>query len=135
MEQHTAESNNNHHNQSNQQCQSIALVLAAHMNSQQEQQTNSDNNEDESDSSSIQTISSQPISISSWTSSTSIGSTSTDVRVADKVFDQIEDLLSDFMRDPSQHHLHCRVLRWSPEDDASRIIHAVIVVNPPVMKK
>ena len=71
------------------------------------------------------------ISTISWASLTSFGSTSADVRAADKIFDKIEDLLSKLSQDPLQYRLHCRILRWHLEQDPSFSFTAVIVVNPP----
>lgn len=74
---------------------------------------------------------SQTGSTDSWTSLNSFGSTSADVRAADKIFDQIEDLLSQLSQDPLQHRLHCRVLRWHLKQDPTYSFNAVIVVHPP----
>jgi hypothetical protein len=81
---------------------------------------------------SMEVLSSNPMSFSSSGSSISIDSTSPEERAADQVFDKIEDLLCEFSREPSRHHLHCRVLRWSLDDDLSRIFTAVVVINAPV---
>ena len=75
--------------------------------------------------------STQTGSLHSSDSSISFGSTSPEDRRADKVFDKIEDLLCEMMRDPVQHHLHCRVLRWGLEEDPSKVFTAVVIVNPP----
>ena len=83
---------------------------------------------------SSQLISSQPVSLASWSSSTSIGSTSPEVRVEDKLFDKIEDMICDYMRESNRHYLHCRVLRWYLDDDSSRQFSAVVIINPPTTK-
>lgn len=61
-------------------------------------------------------------------------STSTDVRTEDQLFDKIEDIISDYMLESSRHYLQCRVLRWSPDDDLSRVFTAVVVINPPTTR-
>ena len=68
-------------------------------------------------------------------SSISIGSTSPEDRRADVVFDKIEDLLCEFMRDPVQQRLHCRVLRWSLEEDPLKVFTGVVFVNPPTINR
>ena len=124
---------NNHPNVTVQDWASLTASLTVPVNSQSQQVTTHAQNDNKNDHT-IQGSSSQPISLKSWDSSTSFGSTSSDVKRADVVFDKIEDLLYDFMRDSSQHYLHCRVLRWSYEEDPSRIFNAVVVVNPPFTK-
>ncbi len=77
---------------------------------------------------------SQPTSLLSSGSSSSIGSTSSVIRREDKLFDQIEDLICEYMRESDRHYLHCRVLRWGLDDQdlPRRQFSAVIVINPPV---
>ena len=52
-------------------------------------------------------------------------------RAADGLFDQIEDLICEFMRHSRRHYLHCRVLRWSLDDEIRQQFTAVVVINPP----
>lgn len=77
----------------------------------------------------------QVTSLINWTSSSSFGSTAPEERRADKVFDQIEDLLADMMIDQEQHRLHCRVLEGSVKNDGtSKVFTAVVIVTPPMPK-
>jgi hypothetical protein len=98
-------------------------------NSQQQQQQMAIHSNNSS-----QLISSPSVSLASWSSSTSIGSTSPEVRVEDKLFDKIEDMIRDYMRESNRHYLHCRVFRWSLDEDLSRQFSAVVVINPPTTK-
>jgi hypothetical protein len=82
----------------------------------------------------IETRLSQAASLVSLDSTSSIGSTSSAVRKEDKVFDQIEDIISDYMRDSDRHFLQCRVLRWYMDEDRSRQFTAIVVINPPITK-
>jgi hypothetical protein len=77
---------------------------------------------------------SQATSLASTGSSSSIGSTSSDVRIEDKLFDTIEDMIRDYMRDSDRHYLQCRVLRWHLDDDQSPLFSAVVVINPPIFQ-
>ena len=80
-------------------------------------------------------ISSQPLSLPSWGSSiSSQSSRSSQEKSIDELFDKIEDMICDYMRDSTRHYLHCRVLRWSLEDDLTRQFSAVVVINPPAPK-
>jgi hypothetical protein len=109
-------------------------LTASQINSQQQQQmpihANNNNN--------IEVISSQPMSLMSSslssTSSLSIGSTSSQVRTEDQLFDKIEDMMCEYMREPTRHYLHCRVLRWYLENDVSHQFSAVVVINPPTSR-
>jgi len=112
-------------------------LTAPQINSQQQQQqqmpihANNNNN--------IEVISSQSMSLTSCSSlgssMTSIESTSPEVKTEDEFFDKIEDMLCDYMRESNRHYLHCRVLRWTLEDDLSRQFSAVVVINPPTSRK
>ncbi len=136
MAQHNSQQNNNP-NGSGPVCDALTPPLTApQINSQQQQQqqmaihTNNNN---------VEVISSQPMSLTpsspSSLSSISIGSTSSQVRTEDKLFDKIEDMMCEYMREPTRHYLHCRVLRWYLEDDLSHQFSAVVVINPPTSKK
>lgn len=115
-------------------CNSLTPPLTAPTNIQQQQLhqlvTNGDNNNNNSRS-----ISSQSMSLTSSLSSASMDSTSSEVKTQDKLFDQIEDMMCEYMREPSRHYLHCRVLRWCLDDDLSQQFSAVVVINPPTNKK
>ena len=63
----------------------------------------------------------------SWASLNSFGSTSADVRAADKVFDKIEDLLSKLSQDPLQHRLHCRIPLYCNVPSNDHFIHVHVV--------
>lgn len=82
----------------------------------------------------VETRSSQATSLASTGSFSSIGSTSSDVRAEDKLFDKIEDMIRDYMRDSDRHYLQCRVLRWHLDDDQPPLFSAVIVINPPIFR-
>lgn len=70
-----------------------------------------------------------------WQSSSSFGSTASDVRRADKVFDQIEDLLIELMADTEQRRLHCRTLECQLSNEEPRqVFTAVVIITPPVIK-
>lgn len=77
------------------------------------------------------TSSAQTHPLTAWNSCGSFGSTAPEERRADKVFDQIEDMLREMMRDHEQHRLHCRVLQWNLEEEPTKVFNAVVVVNPP----
>ena len=131
MAHHNSQQNNNTYGPGH-VWNSLTPQLPPQINNQQQQQdihaTNTKN---------IGVISSQPISLASSVSSTSsIGSTSSQVRTEDKLFDQIEDMIRDYMRDPNRHYIHCRVLQWTldDDDDLSEKFSAVIVINPPTSK-
>lgn len=73
--------------------------------------------------------------LSTWSSSSSFGSTAPEDRRADKVFDQIEDLLTNMMVDQEQRHLHCRVLQGHlNNEDPKKTFTAVVIVTPPAQK-
>jgi hypothetical protein len=97
-------------------------------NSEQKQPLSIDANNNNN----IEVPSSQATSLAS--SGSSIGSTSSNVRTEDGLFDKIEDMISDYMCESKRHYLHCRVLRWTLEDDPSCQFSAVIVINPPIRK-
>ena len=84
--------------------------------------------------SSVSLGSSQSVSLTSSGSLTSMESTSSQTKTEDEIFDKIEDMICDYMREPNRHYLHCRVLRWRLENDLSRQFSAVIVINPPTYK-
>lgn len=80
----------------------------------------------------IRVVSSQPVvPFASWASTMSQRSITIEENTADVMFDQVEQLICDYMRQPQRHYLHCRVLRWSLEENRSRIYSAVVVINPP----
>ena len=68
-------------------------------------------------------------------SSTSIGSRTAEEKAEDELFDKIEDLLGDMMRNPTPHHLPCRVFQWPLPDDPSRVLTAMIVISPTIPNK
>jgi len=135
MSQHNSQQNNNPHGAGPVWNALTPPLTAPQINIQQEQQqmaihTNNNN---------IEVISSQPMSLTpsspSSLSSISIGSTSSQVRTEDELFDKIEDMMCEYMRVSTRHYLHCRVLRWYLEDDLSHQFSAVVVINPPTSKK
>ena len=67
-----------------------------------------------------------------WTPAMSVQSLAAEDESTNVLFDHIEELLCEYMRQPQHHFLHCRVLQWSPIDDQSRLFTTVIVINPPV---
>lgn len=73
-------------------------------------------------------------SMTSSQSSTSIGSRTEEEKAEDELFDQIEDLLGDMMRNPSPQHLPCRVFQCLLPDDPSRVLTATIVIGPAIHK-
>lgn len=74
-------------------------------------------------------------SLSTWPSSSSFYSTASDIRRADNVFDQIEDLLIEMMADPEQRRMHCRVLEGQINNEEQRqVFTAIVIVTPPVPK-
>ena len=79
----------------------------------------------------IDMAASQPVSLSSWNSTTSVDSRTTQERATDELFDKIEDLISEYLRDPQRHHFDYRVIRCSLGGDPQRLFHAVVVINPP----
>jgi len=64
--------------------------------------------------------------------SSASGSTCSQTRQEDKIFDQIEDMLCEYMRDPLRHYLQFRILRWAHEGDPSKVFTAIVVINPPM---
>jgi len=98
---------------------------------QQQQSVHANNNND------MEAMSSQStLLISSGTSSsTSTQSTSPQVKTEDELFDQIEDMICDYMRQPSRHYLHCRVLHCYLDDNSSSQFNAIIIINPPSMTR
>ena len=79
----------------------------------------------------------QHSSLSTWESSSSFGSTAPEVRRADQVFDQIEDLLTKMMAgDPEQRRFHCRILQGHLDnEEPKKTFTAVVVVTPPAQKQ
>ena len=71
------------------------------------------------------------VSFRSWSSSTSVDSRTPEEKATDGLFDQIEDLIVDYMREPQRHHFDCRILRCSTSEDRPRFFNAVVVINPP----
>ncbi|CAF2925983.1 unnamed protein product [Rotaria sp. Silwood2] len=59
----------------------------------------------------------------------------TEDELADELFEKIQQLICDYMRQPHRDYLHCRVLRWSIQEDLSRLYSAVIVINPPAIRR
>lgn len=66
------------------------------------------------------------------TASSASGSTCSQTRQEDQIFDQIEDILCDYMRDSTRHYLQYRILRWAHDDDRSKVFTAIVVINPPM---
>jgi hypothetical protein len=133
MVHHNSQENKNYHG-SHHVCNSQSLPSKPQINSQQQQQqsvsTNNNNNEND-----MEVISSQSVSLTSSESSNSMESTSSQVKTEDELFDKIEDMICEYMRESNRHYLHCRVLRWSLDEDLSCQFSAVIVINPPITKK
>ncbi len=98
---------------------------------QQQQPVHANKNND------MEVISSQStLLISSGTSSSSsTESTSPEVKTEDELFDKIEDMICDYMRQPSRHYLHCRVLHCYLDDNLSSQFNAIIIINPPSMTR
>ncbi|CAF1316606.1 unnamed protein product [Adineta steineri] len=94
----------------------------AHHNSQE-------NNTDNTD-----LIPSQSTSVTSLDSCTSMETRSSQEKNADELYDKIEDMICEYMRESHRHYLDCRVLRWHLDDDTSQQFSAVIVINPPTTK-
>ena len=68
-------------------------------------------------------------------SMSSFGSTAAEDRRADKVFDEIEDLLTNMMADQEQRRFHCRILQGHLDDEEpKKIFTAVVIVTSPVPK-
>jgi hypothetical protein len=128
MTHHNSQSHYFSHGSENVQ-NSLTPPMTVITNSQQHQQqlpihTNGNN----------EVVSSQSVSLNSSLSSVSMESTSAEVKDADELFDKIEDMICDYMREGNRHYLHCRVLRWSLENDTTRQFSAVVVINPPITK-
>ena len=65
----------------------------------------------------------------------SVDSRTADEKSEDAFYDKLEDLICDFMSDPSRHHVHCRFLQWSMPGDPTRVMDAMVVIHPPIRKK
>lgn len=79
--------------------------------------------------------STQSSSTSAYQSLSSFGSTATEVRRADQVFDQIEDSLTEMMADHEQRRLHCRVLQGHlNNEEPKQAFTAIVIVMPPAPK-
>lgn len=77
-------------------------------------------------------VSTQAGTLTRWQSSSSFGSTAPEERRADKVFDRIEDLLSEMMTDPEQQRFHCRMLQGSfQHEQTPQVFNIVVIVTPP----
>ena len=87
---------------------------------------------DTTDQQAIAGMRSPDTTLTSWESSASIGSRTVEEKAEDELFDKIEDCLSDLMRDPSPHHLPCRVFQWPLPGDSSRMLNAVIIISPSI---
>ncbi|CAF3050437.1 unnamed protein product [Rotaria sp. Silwood2] len=59
----------------------------------------------------------------------------TEDELTDELFEKIEQLICDHMRQPHRNYLHCRVLRRDIEEDLSRLYSAVVVINPPTTRR
>ena len=130
MSQHNSQQDNTP-NGSGHVWPSLTPPLTAQINNQQQQQQLAIN----ANYNNMEVISSQPLSLSSWGSSiSSQSSRSSEDKSMDELFDKIEDMICDYMRESKRHYLHCRVLRWSLDDDLSRQFSAVVVINPPTIK-
>ena len=124
---HPNSQQNNNHRDLQQSWNSLTPPLTAQLNNQQ-QQANQANN---INTNNVEVILSQPLSLASSQSSISTASTNLQVKTEDELYDKIEDILGDYMREPDRHYLHCRVLRWRLEEDQSRLFTAVVIINPP----
>jgi len=124
---------NNHPYASSDLWKSLTPPLTAPIHGQQQQQVAIHANNNNSEVTSSQSTSFT--SSSSGSSMTSIESTSPQVKTEDELFDKIEDIMCEYMRESDRHYLHCRVLRWCLEDDLSRQFSAVVVINPPAIQK
>jgi hypothetical protein len=132
MAHHNSQQNNNP-NGPGHVWSSLTPPLTAPIINQQQQQQQHQVTIHASSPNNMAVISSQPMS--SWGSSiTSHSSRSSQEKSIDDLFDKIEDMICDYMRDSKRHYLHCRVLRWSIEDDLTRQFSAVVVINPPTPK-
>ena len=84
----------------------------------------------------VSSLSTQASSLSASQSSSSFGSTAPDDRRADKVFDQIEDLLTNMMVDQEQRRLHCRILQGNLDnEEQKKAFTAVVIVTSPAPKQ
>ena len=83
----------------------------------------------------VRAVSSQPSSLASSGSSSSMQSRSPEVKDADELFDRIEDMICEYMRDPSRNHFDSRVLGWYLDDNESRLFSVVILIKPPTNEK
>ncbi|CAF1385323.1 unnamed protein product [Adineta steineri] len=136
MSRHNSQQNNNNNNHgSGHLWNSLTPPLTIPTNNiQHEQQlpqvidVNNDNTDD------IDMNPSPSTSVASWQSCTSTETRSSQEKCADELYDQIEDLICEYMRECQRHYLHCRVLRWHLEDDTSKQFSAVIIINPPATK-
>ena len=127
---HQNSQQNNDHHDLQQSSNSLTPSLTAQLNNQQQQANQASNN----NSNNVAVILSQPLSLVSSQSSISTASTNSQVKTEDELFDKIEDILCDYMRQPDRHYLHCRVLRWGLEEDQSRLFTAVVIINPPTIE-
>ena len=125
-----AHQNNNHHDILHPR-NSLTPPSTAQLNNQQQQLVNRANN---NNSNNVGVILSQPLSLASSQSSISTAAANSQVKTEDELFDKIEDILCDYMRQPDRHYLHCRVLRWGLEEDQSRLFTAVVIINPPTIE-
>ena len=71
------------------------------------------------------------VSFPSWSSSSSVDSRTAEEKATDGLFDKIEDLIGDYMREPQRHHFDCRILRCNTGEAPPRFFNAVVVINPP----
>lgn len=65
----------------------------------------------------------------------SVDSRTAEEKSEDDLFDQLEDLMANFMSDASRHRLYCRFLQWPIPGDPTRVMDAIIVIHPPTTKK
>jgi hypothetical protein len=56
------------------------------------------------------------------------------VKTEDELFDKIEDMICEYMRDSRRHYLQHRVLQWYLDNDPLHQFSAVVVINPPTIK-
>jgi hypothetical protein len=68
-------------------------------------------------------------------SSSPVDSRDTEERETDALFDEIEDLIADFMRQPHRHHAYNRYLRCFVDERESRWCHIHVTIHPPTTKK
>ncbi|CAF1540679.1 unnamed protein product [Adineta ricciae] len=64
------------------------------------------------------------------TSSDPEHTTRSTTRQEDKLFDQIENIICDYMLDPDHPYLYCRLLRWFRHNDKNQFYIKFVVISP-----